>query len=83
MAAKILILAIVLFLTAGLTSCSKDCEQKRVTCKETPPTNELCQAAFIMWFYNKKKNKCEQIGYSGCSQKGFTTQQECEKCKCN
>lgn len=82
MTIKILIPAIVLFLTAGLTSCSKDCEPKLATCSETPPTNELCQAAFNRWFYNKEKNKCEQIGYSGCSQKGFATQQECEECKC-
>ena len=82
MTIKILIPAIVLILTAGLTSCSKDCEPKLTTCSETPPTNELCQAAFNRWFYNKEKNKCEQIGYSGCSQKGFATQQECEECKC-
>lgn len=76
-------ITVILFaLTVGLTSCSKDCEPKHATCNETPPTNELCQAAFNRWFFNKDKNKCEQIGYSGCSQKGFATQQECEECKC-
>ncbi len=82
MTAKILIPVIAFFLTAGLTSCSKECEPKLATCNETPPTSELCQAAFNSWFYNKEKNKCEQIGYSGCSQKGFAQQQECEECKC-
>ena len=76
-------ITVILFaLTVGLTSCSKDCEPNLATCNETPPTNELCQAAFNRWFFNKEKNKCEQIGYSGCSQKGFATQQECEECKC-
>lgn len=74
--------AIAVCLTVILTCCSKDCELNLATCSETPPTNELCQAAFRRWFYNKEKNKCEQIGYSGCSQKGFATQQECEECKC-
>ena len=82
MKVKIFIPAILLFLIVGLTNCSKECEQKLATCSETPPSNELCQAAFNRWFYNKEKNKCEQIGYSGCSQKGFATQQECEECKC-
>jgi hypothetical protein len=65
-----------------LISCSKDCAPKLATCSETPPTNELCQAYFNRWFYDKNKNKCEQIGYGGCSPKGFETQQECEECKC-
>lgn len=77
---KSLILSMVMFI---VISCSKDCEPKITTCNETPPTDELCQAAFQRWFYNKDKNKCEQIGYSGCSQKGFETQQECEECECN
>lgn len=66
-----------------ITSCSKDCEPKNTTCNETPPTDELCQAAFQRWFYNKDENKCEQIGYSGCSQKGFATLVECQECECN
>lgn len=82
MKAKFLIPTVLLLLTLGLSNCKKDCEPKNATCSETPPTNELCQAAFNRWFFNKEKNKCEQIGYSGCSQKGFATQQECEECKC-
>lgn len=82
MKSKILILSILLVFTLGLISCSKDCEPKFATCSESPPTDEACQAYFNRWFYNKDKNNCEQIGYSGCSQKGFATKQECEECKC-
>jgi hypothetical protein len=74
--------AILFVLIIGLTSCSKECESQDTTCSETPPTNEICQAYFNRWFYDKENNKCEQIGYSGCSQKGFSTEQECEECKC-
>lgn len=67
----------------GLNSCKKDCKPVTQACTETVPTNEACQAYFTRWFFNKDKNKCDQIGYSGCSQKGFATQQECEACKCD
>ena len=70
-------------LKLGLTNCSKDCEPKISICSETPPAGELCQAYFNRFFYSEDKNKCEQIGYSGCSQKGFETQEECEECECN
>lgn len=64
-------------------SCKKkDCDLKITQCSETPPTNEACQAAFNRWFFNEDANACELIGYSGCSQKGFATQEECEACKC-
>jgi hypothetical protein len=78
------ILKLTVFLTvmAVIISCTKDCEPKIATCNETPPTDELCQAYFERWFYNKDKNKCEKIRYSGCSQKGFETEIECEECKC-
>jgi len=82
MKTKFIIPTILIVLTLGLSNCSKDCESKIATCSETPPTDEFCTAYFERWFYNKGKNKCEQIGYSGCSQKGFATQQECEECKC-
>jgi hypothetical protein len=66
-----------------LISCTKDCEPQIATCNEKPPTDELCEAYFERWFYDKDKNKCEQIGYSGCSQKGFETKEECKECECN
>lgn len=79
---KFKFLAIYLFLITGLSSCLKECEPLIAACSETPPTNEDCQAYFNRWFYNKKSNRCEQISYSGCSQVGFETVQECEECKC-
>lgn len=70
-----------LLLLVGLNSCKKRCEERNAICNDTPPTDEACQAVFQRWFYNKASNTCEQITYSGCSQKGFATQQECESCK--
>lgn len=49
-------------------------------CDDTPPTNELCEAYFMMWFYDRNSNSCNQIGYSGCSPHGFATKEECEAC---
>ena len=82
MQTKISITAIILLITLSLSSCKKDCDPKIATCSETVPTGELCQAAFNRWFFNKAKNKCEQIAYSGCLQKGFATEQDCNACKC-
>lgn len=65
-----------------LTNCGKCPEVANPTCNETAPTDGICQAYFTTWFYNKDKNKCEQIGYSGCSASGFATEQECEECQC-
>ncbi len=50
-------------------------------CNETPPVGEFCLAYFERWFYNKNTKRCNKIGYSGCSQRGFATQVECENCK--
>lgn len=65
--------------------CNKanNCTTATGACSDTPPTNEACAAYFERWFYNASENTCEQIGYSGCSQKGFETQAACEKCKCS
>jgi hypothetical protein len=66
-----------------LISCSKDCDPSNSSiCSETAPTNEMCQAYFQRWFYNPKSNQCEQISYSGCSQRGFATENECNECVC-
>lgn len=74
---------LILLTIACFLSCTKDCAAPQGACAEVPPTGELCLAAFNRWFYNASSNKCEQIGYSGCSQKGFATQAECEACLCN
>ena len=68
----------------NITSCNKDCDtEQKPGCSDAVPTNEACLAYFERWFYNKNTNSCEKIGYSGCSQKGLATLQECEECKCN
>jgi hypothetical protein len=74
---------ITLVFIVSFVSCKKDCETKNATCEETVPVNEACLAFFTRWFYDEASNKCEQIGYSGCSQKGFATKKECETCLCN
>ena len=83
MKSNIIVILIGLFISLSLSNCKKECEPKATTCSEAPPTNELCLAYFSRWFYNSNTNKCELIGYSGCSQKGFETEQECEACLCN
>jgi len=79
---KNLILVVVLFSLTSIAACKKDCPITNAVCIETPPNNEACQAAFNRWFYNSNTQKCSQIFYSGCSQRGFATKTECEACKC-
>ena len=61
---------------------TNDCEPELAKCNETPSRNSFCKAYFTSWFFDKKTNECKQISYSGCSQKGFSTKEECEECKC-
>ena len=69
-----------------ITSCednddSNDCYcTENASCNEVPPTDELCEAYFEMWFYDSSTETCSQIGYSGCEAYGFETQAECEDC---
>lgn len=66
-----------------MLACNKPkCDHQPNTCADRVPQDELCQAYFTRWFYDDSSNKCEEIGYSGCSQKGFATKAECEECKC-
>ena len=76
---------IFLFLTLSiaLLSCKKECPHETMpVCSEVPPTNEVCQAYFERWFFDKESNECSKISYSGCSQKGFETLEDCEECAC-
>ena len=52
-------------------------------CTDTVPLDEACDAYFSRWFFDQQANSCQQINYSGCSQKGFATQEDCETCKCS
>ncbi len=74
------ILPLLLLSSLSLMACQKDCDTRRPACKDVPPANELCTAFFSRWFYNAQSDQCQLIGYSGCSQKGFATQKECEGC---
>lgn len=77
---KLIGISIVILVTI---SCSKTCEPQVATCNEKPPSGEFtCTAFFENWFYDPDKNKCDQIGYSGCSPRGFESKEECEKCTC-
>lgn len=77
-------LAIILLLaSAAATGCKKDQSVRTpapAACQDTPPANEMCAAAFSRWFYNQRADQCQLVNYSGCSQKGFATKQECENC---
>lgn len=71
----------VVFFT-NLFSCNT-CPEPQGVCAVKVPQNEQCMAYFQRWFFNPATNSCTQIGYSGCSTKGFETKQACEACKCN
>lgn len=71
-----------LIIICALSACKEDCDLS-TTCQEVPPTNEVCLAAFQSWFYDADTKSCEEIGYSGCSRKGFATKAECESCGCD
>lgn len=79
---KTLIPVVLLFAAAGVIGCSKDCGPNFATCSEVPQTGEDCSAYFERWFYNKQKLSCELVGHSGCSPKGFETEEECKECMC-
>lgn len=79
---RLIRVVIFIYLSFNLVGCSKDCESQSTTCSETPLTGEDCLAFFQRWFYNKETNTCERVGYSGCSLKGFDTEEECKECAC-
>jgi hypothetical protein len=80
---KVILFTTMLFLIlVGASQCSTSCTPTIAACNDVVPSNELCAAYFSRWFYNKNKGVCELKNYSGCSQKGFATQQECNLCKC-
>lgn len=71
------------FSTIIMASCGTPCDIDREdACHEAAPTDELCFAYFERWFYNEAGDACEMVAYSGCSQRGFATEEECGTCKC-
>ncbi|MEX1190643.1 MAG: BPTI/Kunitz domain-containing protein [Brumimicrobium sp.] len=79
---KILIPTILLGLTI-IVGCSKDCEPSIPECSEKPVDAGVCMAYFESWVFDKEKNACEKISYSGCSAIGFETKEACEECECD
>ncbi|MCY1529576.1 hypothetical protein D9M68_647280 [compost metagenome] len=76
------IISILAVAIVGFSSCSKKCKTTEGPCNDKVPVGEACQAYFQRWFFNPATNSCELKAYSGCSQKGFATEQECNACKC-
>jgi len=75
---KLLLLS---FIVVASLACEDECDNQTAACNETVPL-EACQAYFVRWFYDSNTNACEEIGYSGCEEYGFATQEECETCLC-
>ena len=51
------------------------CQVNEITCLDTPPEGELCDAYFKRWFFDADNQSCSLKAYSGCSQKGFETEE--------
>lgn len=81
---KLILFSVCLSVLFIFTSCKEECgSDSNPICTETVPTDEACLAFFERWFFDSNSNACQKVGYSGCSQKGFETKDECESCKCN
>ena len=80
-----------IFLSAFLLFTAFSCEKEEApcvaaevaACQDVVPTEEMCDAYFVRWFYKPDTKSCERAEYSGCNEKGFASQAECEACKCN
>ncbi len=75
-------LILILLVGFGAIGCSRECGVEDPVCLDTPPGDEACAAYFTRWFYSIASNSCTEIGYSGCSERGFATKAECEACDC-
>lgn len=68
----------------SLAACEKDtCASNQDEQCQDLPESGACLAAFQSWFYNSQSNTCELISYSGCEQKGFSSEEACQACICN
>ena len=83
---KLLLIALFTTVIILAVDCEdkNECPDKPVGCTDydSIPTSEPCDAYFERWFYVAASNSCEKIGYSGCSQFGFETKEDCEACAC-
>jgi len=70
-------------ITCSLFACGDSCEDIPTACSDVVPADEECTAFFNRWFFDAKSNTCTEVGYSGCEQYGFETEEECLSCKCD
>ena len=65
-------------------ACEEECQVDNppAACSDVAPMDEISQAYFERWFYDKSTNTCEPISYSRSNQVGFTTELECQSCVC-
>jgi hypothetical protein len=82
---KIFALLIILGLIGSFSSCEKCYDESTPACAmsidEKP--DELCEALWTSWFYDKDKGTCKEYTYGGCQMYGFATKAECKECKCD
>jgi len=76
---------ILLLIAASLwTACDDECAPVNCEFVFPSPGENICQAIMTSWLYNPSTGTCEQISYTGCSQQGFSTQEECKiNCPCD
>lgn len=72
----------ILLVCTAFLSCNKDCEVNKPACNETPPEGQTCMAYFERWFYDQDTESCTFKSYSGCSESGFASKEECRECEC-
>lgn len=80
------VLIFISFFLFALTACNDNCVSSEIAaCNDSVPNDQVttCQAYFVSWFFDSSTSTCSEIGYSGCSEIGFQTKEECEACKCN
>jgi hypothetical protein len=66
------------------SACDKECDaSKAEACEVYVPANESCQTQFKRWFYDESSNSCQLVEYTGCTQRGFETQSDCQICVCD
>lgn len=62
-------------------SCTEEPSKRSVHCSDEVPVDEMCLAHFERWFYDSSANTCTKKAYSGCTEYGFATEQECLECE--
>ncbi|MEC8610134.1 MAG: hypothetical protein VXY06_00095 [Bacteroidota bacterium] len=64
-------------------SCSGNYKAVLDARADTTPTDEACLTYFERRFYDSEGNVCEQIAYSGYSERCFESLEACQDCLYN